>query len=420
MTVRAPTVHLPKSEPRIEIRLTDDRGRLTDHGEIGRGGMGVVHRVRDEHIERYAALKRPHDHLRDSVEAMRSFVREAQVLGQLDHPNVVPLYDLSVDDDGKPVHFMMKLVHGDTLHHRVVSQKVDERSEEELRDLLQVLCKVCDAIAFAHGQGILHRDLKPENVMIGSHGQVYVMDWGIAGLGERPPGSSPSRSGDASEIGGTPQYMAPEQAWGDRAKISERTDVFALGAILYFILTGKAPNRAPSSREAWERARACDIKPPAELVPDAVVPPRLAQIAMHALARDPNDRHPSVEAFKGEIERFLRSGLWYAARSFPAGTLILREGDEGELAFIIVRGQCEVFRGDQVLRTMGPGDVFGEMAILTDGKRTASVRAIDDVEAMVVSRESLLRELGEDSWLGALVRALAARFRELEQRLHEK
>src|SRR5262249_18846086 len=144
-------------------------------------------------------------------------------------------------------------------------------------------------------------------------------------------------------------------------------------AVLYFILTSKAPNSAPTAAKAWELARACDIKPPAEVAPAADIPPRLAQIAMRALARNPEDRYSSAEAFKADLERFLRSGMWFASRTFAAGSLILEEGDVGEHAFIIVSGECEAYRVEDglhiSLRKMGPGDVFGEMAILTEGRR---------------------------------------------------
>jgi eukaryotic-like serine/threonine-protein kinase len=364
-----------------------------------------------------------------SADATRRFLREAQILGRLEHANIVPLYDLVLGPDGEPLHFTMKLVEGDTLHDRVMAKKPAVRTEDELRDLLHVLVKVCDAVSFAHSRGVVHRDLKPENVMIGTHGQVYVMDWGIASVvGRKDPGAPPVAfdlmADDATTLVGTPQYMAPEQAWGDSSRLGPRTDVFALGALLYFVLTGTSPHQPTSSREAWELARTGVVRPPHEVAPGVPIPPRLAQIAMTALAHDLEDRHESADAFKAEIERCLRSGYWFATKSFAPGTAIVQENDEGDLAFIVMHGTCEAYRGDgaerTVLRRMTAGDVFGEMALLTAGRRTASVVAIDQVDTIVVRREWLLRELGDDTVLAALVRTVAGRFLEAEQKLRDR
>jgi eukaryotic-like serine/threonine-protein kinase len=401
--------------------------RLVDQGEIGRGGMGVVHRVLDRHIGRYAALKMPDEE--QSPETLKRFLREAQIVGQLEHPNIVPIYDLALTPSGLPLHFTMKLIQGETLRDRVGRQKLVDRTEDDLVDLLQVLIKVCEAVSYAHGRGVIHRDLKPENVMIGTHGQVYVMDWGIAArfANVKAPGLEgavdvEAEDEDGPQVIGTPQYMAPEQAWGRLSEIGPRTDVFALGAMLYFVLTGAAPHRAPTASEAWKLARSVPVAAPHEAAPDVPIPPRLAEVAMRALSPVLDDRHPSVDAFKADLERALRSGLWFATRTFTKGTRILVEGDEGDLAYIITRGACEAYRGAGearvLLRRMGPGDVFGEMALLTEGKRrTATVEAVEDTTVTIVRRDWIARELGDDTWLGALVRTLAARFSELEARV---
>lgn len=160
------------------------------------------------------------------------------------------------------------------------------------------------------------------------------------------------------------------------------------------------------------------------MVPGHVrVPAGLSRIAMKAMSRAPDDRYPSIEALKEAIEGFLHGGAWFAERRFQPGTVVVRQGDEGHAAYIIIAGRCEAYKdepaGRTKLREMGPGDVFGETAIFTAQPRTASVVVIgsDDLTAIEITRDSLAEELALDSWMGAFVRALAVRFRDLDSRL---
>ena len=348
-----------------------------------------------------------------------------------DSPNIVPVHDLGINEDGRHF-FTMKMVEGDTLT-KILKTEAGQKGTRHLDRLLQTFIKVCDAISFAHSRGVVHRDLKPDNIMVGSFGQVYVMDWGIAQLlvGSRPSDDSAEVDAERVQLNrdganvdapgiiiGTFAYMAPEQALGLNAHIDQRTDVFALGAILYQILTDQPPYTGTNSVEKIKAAQKGIIKPPQDVAPSREMPPGLARIAMKALKADPGERYQTVEELKEDIERFLRGGFWFATRTFAPGTVIVREGDDADAAYIITSGQCEAFKmekGKKVpLRTMGPGDVFGETAIFTSKPRTASVRAISPLTAMVVTRESLEEELGLDSWMGAFVKALAGRFRELD------
>jgi serine/threonine-protein kinase len=396
------------------------RERLSDRGELARGGMGVIRKVFDTRIERHAALKVIDPELATHPEALGRFLDEARIAGQLDHPNIVPVYDVDVDAAGIPTAFQMKLIDGETLTRRIARPST-ERRERELTKLLEIFLRVCDAVAFAHSRGVIHRDLKPDNVMIGEFGQVYVMDWGCAHVLPGRKARSKHEEGaprrtfieqDGTVIG-TPGYMAPEQARGHSAKLDERTDVFGLGGILYHILTGDAPYPGETTSGSVELARRGAPKPP-------VANPALVRIAMRALAAEREDRFETVEDLKHEVERFLRGGSFFEARTFPAGTVIIREGDPAEEAYVLTDGHCEAFRKHRnkriPLRTFGPGDVFGEGAIFAAGARNASVVALDEVTAIVVAREILHEELALDSWMGSFVRALAVRYRDLEQR----
>jgi len=312
----------------------------------------------------------------------------------------------------------------------LVEQPPAQRTDQQLERLLQVFIKVCDAVSFAHSRGVIHRDLKPENVMVGTHGQVYVMDWGCAILRPPAPGADGvvvTRDRTSQPLDppgwaiGTCSYMAPEQAKARPEEIDERTDVYLLGGILYEILTAKPPHRGKTPIHTVALAQAGEVQDPQAVAEGFKVPPGLCQIAMRALGADPAGRHRTVEQLKEDVERSLRHGWWFATVTFAAGSLIVREGDQADAAYIITRGTCEAFRqkGDvrAVLRRMGAGEAFGETGIFTARPRSASVAAIDEVVAIVVTRDSLERAIGTDSWVGAFVRALAERFREADARL---
>jgi len=410
--------------PRTVARPAVATTRLSDRGEIARGGQGVIRKVFDRRLERYVALKVMDPELAHHADAMKRFVDEARITGQLDHPNIVPIYDFA-DEGASTPEFMMKLVEGETLSARL--KRLKSRPDLDLASLLETFLKVCNAVAFAHSRGVLHRDLKPSNIMIGEFGQVYVMDWGCALVmpahaAKSPDEVKPRRSvvEEQGTVIGTSAYMAPEQAWGKTEEIDERTDVFGLGAVLYQILTGMPPYAGPDESAAMAAARAGTPRPPNEVALGRTPPAPLSLIAMKALARERADRYPSVTALRVEIERFLHRGAFFTARPFPAGTLIVAEGDLADEAYVITQGRCEAFREERgrrvSLRTLGPGDVFGEAAMFAAEPRNASVLAIEDVRAVVVTREVLQQELGPESWVGTFIRALATRYRDLESR----
>jgi len=433
----APSEALPRT-----VRSTDAQGpplrfedRFVHEGELGHGGMGSIHRVFDRAILRTIAQKHLHDSVRVLPGATARFLEEAQITGQLDHPNIVPVYDIGTNEEGAVVSFSMKLVQGKTLKELIAQAHAAGLTGAHIEALLQVFLKVCDAVAFAHSRGVVHRDLKPDNVMVGSHGQVYLMDWGVARLssGERPSDLTvdaaalgavddpPSGRERSRAIVGTPAYMAPEQARGRLAEIGEHTDIFGLGAILYRILTNQAPFAAKSSEAAIELARAGEIAAPDTVVPALRLPPGLCRIAMKALACDKAARHLDVEALKADVAGFLRGGGWFRSFELRAGTVIVREGDAPDAAYIINRGRCEAYRvadGQRhSLRTMGPGEVFGETSIFTNQPRTANVVALDDVEVTEITLDAFEQECGERSWMRAFVTALAERFLDVDRQL---
>ena len=418
---------------RPAIGMLGAHRRYEEREVLGSGGMGYVIKAFDRVLHREVAIKvLPPDCLLDRLESER-FIQEARITGKLEHPHIVPVYDFGETENGVR-YICMKLVQGETLERLLSELSSDRLETEQLADLLEIFVKVCDAVAYAHSHGVIHRDLKPGNVMISDFGQVYVVDWGLAlaqhsehaDLVGRDEEALFIKDYDSDENGspvGTLCYMAPEQLQGDAARIDERTDVFGLGGILYQILTGTPPRTLRDQSLVVARGVEQQVVAPETQVEGNLLPCELSRIAMRALAYEPEERYSSVRELKTDIERFQR-GTWRLSRKqFSAGSVVFREGDVGFEAHIIVQGVCLVYTGvgqhEFVLRKMGPGEVYGETAVFSKKPRSASVRAVTDVEVMVVTGESLSSSLGLTQWMGLFVKTLAERFLDVDERLRE-
>jgi len=270
---------------------------------IATGGMRSVYLVEDTSLDRKVALKIITAPV-SSGDLAAQLIQEARIVARLEHPGIVPIHDVGTLVDGR-VFYTMKYVQG---------RRLDEYAREyrSLQNLLRLFQKICEAVAFAHANGVVHRDLKPENVMVGSFGEVLVMDWGVAKVlteSEPPPPASPEhRAGDTTgtqqgTILGTPAYMSPEQARGDLAALSEQTDIYALGAILYFLLTGRAPFDGGSSGEIREKV--LREPPPQPRLLDPKIPRPLEAMALKAMAKDPAGRYPGIGQLSSDIIRHL-------------------------------------------------------------------------------------------------------------------
>jgi WD40 repeat protein/serine/threonine protein kinase len=333
-----------------------DGAHYTVQREIGRGGMGIVFEVWDAELRRKLAMKvsRTGAPEADAPTPLKRshyrFLEEAQVTAQLDHPGVVPIHELGLDREGH-AYFTMRQVEGRTLQEVFdeIAGPGESGPERWGRTrALGVLVQVCDTLAFAHSRGVVHRDLKPANVMVGSFGEVYVMDWGLAKVlepaAEGPSSSAGPRRTDAAWLAGvrtsrseaagetpgsplatlegsvlgTPGYMAPEQARGQLADVGTAGDVYAVGALLYQLLTSAMPYSSESrdqGSDVLELVRRGPPRPLHQLARD--VPPELAAVCERAMAREPGARYADMELLAADLRAFLENRVVSAHRTGP-------------------------------------------------------------------------------------------------------
>jgi eukaryotic-like serine/threonine-protein kinase len=284
------------------------------------GGQGVVLAAHQEELNRTVAVKRIRPEKLYAATRRRRFLREAVITAQLQHPGVVPIYGLGHDNNGP--FYSMPLIDGQTLEEAIAAYHHDEYSRGDpgnrslrFRELLHHFITICQTIAYAHDQGVIHRDLKPSNVMLGLYGETLVMDWGLAKrsrgndavdeFGEDTPSPSPS-SDDLTATGavlGTPRYMSPEQAKGET--VGPASDIFALGLILYAILTGKPAFDETNlhGSDPFKAVREATIVP--LRIREPSLPSALGAICLKSLAARPVDRYPSARALAEDLSKWL-------------------------------------------------------------------------------------------------------------------
>jgi len=292
------------------------RSRYSLKGLHAEGGLGKIWVARDLELQREVALKELKPQYARHRDARRRFLQEAQVTGQLEHPNIVPVYELGRRTDETQPFYTMRLVRGETL--RAAAERFHENRRKGRRDplefprLLRAFVDVCNAISYAHSRGVIHRDLKPDNVVLGAFGEVLLLDWGLARIaGERDEvdyqvSVSEAAQVDATKIGnvlGTPAYMSPEQADGQVDAIDERTDIYGLGTILFELLTGRPPHLGEHAREVI-RQIAAEPTPQARSI-EATVPAALDAVCFRAMAWRREDRYQTAAELAREIERYL-------------------------------------------------------------------------------------------------------------------
>jgi WD40 repeat protein/serine/threonine protein kinase len=332
------TPSLPADSLATTGSVASDGARFEILRRHASGGLGDVFVARDGDLNREVALKAIQARLADHPESRARFMREAEITGGLEHPNIVPVYALGQYPDGRP-YYAMRLIRGDSLKRAIERYHTSPHQETErnleLRQLLSRFIAVCNAIAYAHSRGVLHRDLKPSNIMLGQFGEALVVDWGLAkrtaspqppAAAAGPPAESvaspePPAGGDGStgpwliagsgsdgdltrsgQALGTPAYMSPEQAAGRLDVLGPASDVYSLGATLYHLLTGRAPFPQEDVGSILRRVEKGDFPPPRRV--NRRVPAALEAICLRAMALRPQDRYASAKALADDLEHW--------------------------------------------------------------------------------------------------------------------
>ncbi len=316
-------------------RRKDAADRYQALGRVGRGGMGVVYKVLDRHLDRVVGMKilRRRSRRRGNApgsetRSLQRFLEEARIASRLNHPGIVPVHELGCDERGR-VYFTMGFVEGRDFG-QVLRERAEGRGAWTRERVLDVLLRVCEAVTHAHDHGVLHRDLKPSNVMVGSLGQAYVTDWGLARLrgnaaedatstsepvaSQREVLVTLTRTGQAL---GTLAYMSPEQARGEQDRVGPPSDVYSIGAVLYEVLSFRRPyaheTERLGARELLGYIRAHPPEPIERLAPDA--PAELCAICRRAMQREPIDRYPSARELAEDLRAYLEGRVVAAHRT---------------------------------------------------------------------------------------------------------
>src|SRR5579883_1368295 len=265
-------------------------GRYRVERVLGQGGYGVVYLAYDDQLQRLVAIKVPHHHLVSPLENALAYLNEARIVANLEHPNVVPVYDFG-NDEKYPVFIVSKYIDGTTLAKRI------KEDRPTLTETVELVAVVAETLHYAHCKGLVHRDIKPGNILLETSGKPFVTDFGLA-LREQDVGNG-------SRYAGTPAYMSPEQACGEGHRVDGRSDIFSLGVVLYELLTGRRPFKADSNDALLDQIARMEARPPRQL--DGAVPRELDRICLKALSKRASERYSTAKDMAEDLRHFLRN-----------------------------------------------------------------------------------------------------------------
>ncbi len=369
------------------------------NGELGRGAIGRVFVADDLHLGRPVAVKELLDGAQEDLDgtlglkAVSRFLREARVTGALEHPNIVPVYELGRRRDGT-LYYTMRIVPGRTLAQAIA----EAPGSPERLSLVNHFSGLCQAIAYAHSRGIVHRDIKPDNVMIGEFGETVVLDWGMAkrvtvpqsGVSDPPTAMLAREGGEltltlAGSVCGTPLYMSPEQASGRSAEVDERSDVWSLGVVLYTILSGQPPFSGENLLAVMAAINAGRYTPLRKLDPQ--IPPELAAVVERALQAKPIDRYPSARELAHDVQAY-QAGTRVAAYEYSSLELFRRFVARHRAAVTASALACVVMLASSVV-------AYQRVVAARDRALVAEQHARDNELATRKSAERARHSLGE-------------------------
>ena len=399
----SPEEAAPPAPPPPQVRLDTpdaaslgDQARYSEGALIGEGGMGKVLLVQDRTIGRQIALKQLKDDQRANSRAVARFAREARLQGQLEHPAIVPVYDIGTSPDGSPF-FTMKRVLGESLAELLDDVATGKPTRFSQRKLLSAFSQLCVAVHYAHERGVVHRDIKPANIMLGPYGEVYLLDWGVAKVGgdaaEPLEGATREEAADSLHTGtgtvvGTLSTMAPEQALG--GAVDARTDVYALGAVLFHILTGEPFHPKGDFPKVIGQILAGIEARPSVRCPDVEVAPELEALCVEATRLHPADRLASAAALHEAIEAYLDGNRDQELRRAAAR----KHSDAARLAADTILGRGKSSEAsDEATHAKALGEVGKALAFDPDNKEAlGTLVELLTSPPTVVPREVLVEE----------------------------
>jgi serine/threonine-protein kinase len=324
--------------------LDEMRYHFTGEEFLGEGGEKILSKTYDTQSDRYVVAARPRRHGTDLEK--EEFLREARLTCKLQHPNILPIHEIGIDKDGIP-YFIMRLFEGEELGsiaRKRIEGDTGYLTRYPLEEMLEIFLKVCDTVIYAHSRNVLHLDIKPANIMVGRYGQTILYDWGMAAVVSDDTRKDVTETFDADMLNtllhtgtlkGTPGYMAPEQIAEDGVE-SYATDIYALGAVLYHILTGTIPVQGSHAQEVMLNTREGKVVRPRLRRPQLGIPGSLGAVTMKALQREPENRYRSVQELHDEVTRYLRGFAPRAERANPVKRLQLLMRRHSKLATAIL------------------------------------------------------------------------------------
>ena len=408
--------------------------RYTLLDRLGEGAVGRVDRVLDTRLGRVVACKTLRSEVAADPNALRTFVNEARVLGLLDHPAILPVFDTFLTPDGRPA-YTMREIDGQSIARMVGMDLESGRARVlPLQRVLKIVAQIAEALAHAHDRGVLHLDLKPQNIIAFAHDEIVLVDWGSARVyaAERYAQKIEKRpelaeflgvvSEDESLLIGSPRYMSPEQTVETRASLAPASDIFSLGVVFYQLLTGRLPFHGETLEGLFDAIREHSPASPQEIDPG--VPRRLSSIAMRMLEKSTSERYASFEEVVGDLDEFRSTAGEFPSRRFAAGDVIFSEGDPGDAAYVVVEGEVEISTGEggdrRVLGRNLAGEAFGELALLRNRPRSAAAAALRDTTVRVIEQPALMAEVDKLSpWVLAILSGVVERFASRSNQLVE-
>jgi len=306
-----PIVHIEDTDLDLPSHVRNADLRYTHFKTIARGGKCLIQSCKDYHLSRIVAHKSLHKEIADDSYEQQRFLREARVTAMLQHPNTIPIYELSRDNRGH-YFFTMKLVEGYTLREVLDLAEAEGTQAVDgygFHRMVTILIQVANALDYAHSHGVVHRDIKPANILMGPFGEVLLLDWGLAKVWSEEPEAMPDmpllEDGDPSltaqgKLQGTAHYMSPEQI-EERPSIDHRSDVYSMGAVLYEILAGQTTFQGEKVNEILDQVKNVMPPPPSEVATERDIPPQLEEICMRCIAKNPDERIGTARRLVAEL-----------------------------------------------------------------------------------------------------------------------